>query len=121
MDKHMPRPVDKYLPIGKGQECIKNGEFLIADYDALFKAAADFIAQLGGKPQEVDTGFMGIKGPILLDARDAGIDHKKCGWPRIVKFKLDSRQEGDIARVLYSFDHIDALDLVALFKRNNWA
>lgn len=96
-----------YLPLGKGQDYVKNGEFLIAGHDALFKAATDFIAHHKVTPQEVDIGFMGIKGPLLLDDRDAGIDHKKCGYPRIVKFKLDSRQEGDIARVLYSFDHFD--------------
>ncbi|MNQ58257.1 hypothetical protein D3C85_724480 [compost metagenome] len=100
-----------YMPIGRGKNCIADGEFVVTGYDSLMKAAADFITHHDGKPQQVDTGFMGIMGPVLLDPKDAGIDHQRCGYPRVVKFKLDRRPAGDIAVLLYSFDHMDVLNM----------
>lgn len=96
-----------YMAIGRGDNFVKNGEFVVTGYDQLLAAASEFIRHLGGKPQEVDTGFMGIKGPLLLNTKDSEIDHQRCGYPRIIKFKLESKPEGDIATLLYSFDHFD--------------
>lgn len=100
-----------YVPVGRGKNCIADGEFVVTGHDSMMKAAADFLDFHKAKPQQVDIGFMGLIGPLLIDPKDSGIDHQRCGYPRIVKFKLDEREEGSIAVVLYSFDHMDILNM----------
>lgn len=106
-----------YMPMGRGENFVKNGEFVVTGYDALLKAAAEFIASNNAKPQEVDTGFMGIKGPLLLDTKGDEVDHQRCGYPRAVKFALVQNPEGAIAKLLYSFDHFDLSTMQGYMNR----
>lgn len=96
-----------YMPLGRGDKYLKNGEFVVTGHDSLLKAAGDFLASHNAKPHEVDIGFMGIKGPLLLDTNNEEVDHQRCGYPRIIKFRLEQRPEGAIAVLQYSFDHFD--------------
>lgn len=105
-----------YMPVGRGKNCIADGEFVVTGHDSLMKAATDFLAFHKATPQQVDTGFMGLMGPLLIDPSDAGIDHQRCGYPRIVKLKLVEREEGAIAKILYSFDHMDVLNMQNYLK-----
>lgn len=105
-----------YMPLGRGKKCIADGEFVVTGYDSLMKAAADFLAYHKAEPQQVDTGFMGLMGPLLLSDADAGVDHHRCGYPRVIKLKLEQRPEGAIAVMLYSFDHMDVLNMQNYLK-----
>lgn len=96
-----------YIHTGLGEDYLKKGEFVVTGYDALLAAAADFIAAHKAEPQMVDVGFMGIKGPLLLDTEGEEVDYQRCGYPRVIKFTLVQKPEGAIAKLLYSFDHFD--------------
>lgn len=106
-----------YLPIGRGDQFVKNGEFVVTGHHALLNAATEFLASHNAKPQEVDTGFMGIMGPLVLDTKDEEVDHQRCGYPRVVKFALVQKPEGAIAKLVYSFDHFDLSTMQGYLNR----
>lgn len=105
-----------FVPTGKGKDFVVNGEFVLYNKEGLIAAATEFLKRLEGKPEMVDTGFMGIEGPLLADVRDAGIDHERCGYPRVIKFRMTHGANGDIAHLLYSFDLFDTQCLTNMFK-----
>lgn len=103
-----------YIPLGSGENFVRNGEFIILHRDSRFKAARDFLIANNARIQEVDTGFMGIMGELLLDAET----DTNLKYPRFVKFAVKPGPEGDVATTVHSLDYLDVNNLKRIFEQH---